>query len=504
MTMTATTMTEVTPTTVEPMTERRPSVRAQGSRTLSSIRFRLLAWFIVLLTLASAASVVVVRQIMLNRLDERIDRELVQETRELRALAAGNDPETGEPFAGRVRKIFSVYLERNIPSRNEALITFVQGDPYLRSRRVVPYRLDKDPQLIERWGNLTATERGSVATPAGRVEFLAVPIRSGAETPGVFVVAIFRDLERGETDSAIAGAAGTGVFVLLVGSLLAWRLADMILTPVQNVRKTALSISDTDFSKRIEVEGRDEISELANTFNEMLDRIESAFQAQKKFIDDASHELRTPITIVRGHIETLEDDPEDRERTIALVLDELSRMSRLVDDLLLLARSERPDLLDLDVVDVGPLTADVHAKAAALGAREWVLAETGQGRVVADRQRITQALIQLSQNAFQHTGEGGLVEIGSRSANGYVRFWVRDEGPGIQPADRERIFQRFARGRDGKRNAQGAGIGLAIVDAIAKAHHGKVELDSTPGRGSTFSLVIPIDQPPTVHEPGAE
>ena len=478
---------ETTPTTGVAMTE--------PARRLSSIRLRLLAWFIVLLTLASVGSIAVVRQVLLNRLDERIDRELVQESKELRALAGGNDPETGEPFAGRVRKIFSTYLERNIPSRNEALITFVDGEPFLRSRRVVPYRLDQDPRLQDRWGDLTQTERGRVNTPAGGVEYLAIPLRSGTDVNGVFVVAVFRDLEQGETDSAIAGAAGTGIFVLVVGSLLAWRLADMILTPVSKVQKTARSISESDLTRRIEVEGQDEISELATTFNEMLDRIEEAFSAQKKFIDDASHELRTPITIIRGHLETMESDPEDRARTIALLLDELDRMSRLVDDLLLLARSQRSDLLDLALVDVEKLTGDIHAKASGLGPREWVMADAAKGWVEADAQRLTQAVIQLAQNACQHTQEGDVIEIGSALSDGHARFWVADAGPGIAPEDQSRIFERFQQARRGRLRAQGSGLGLAIVDAIARAHHGRVELDSGLGRGATFRLVIPVDQP---------
>ena len=475
-----------TPTMAAAMTESRP---------LSSIRLRLVAWFILLLTLASVGSIVVVRQVLLNRLDERIDRELVQESKELRALAGGNDPETGEPFAGRVRKIFSTYLERNIPSRNEALITFVDGEPFLRSRRVVPYRLDQDPRLQERWGDLTQTERGRVNTPAGGVEYLAIPLRSGTDVNGVFVVAVFRDLEQGETDSAIAGAAGTGIFVLLVGSLLAWRLADMILTPVRKVQKTARSISESDLTRRIEVEGQDEISELATTFNEMLDRIEEAFSAQKKVIDDASHELRTPITIIRGHLETMESDPEDRARTIALLLDELDRMSRLVDDLLLLARSQRSDLLDLSLVDVEKLTADIHAKASGLGAREWVMVEAAKGWVEGDAQRLTQAVIQLAQNACQHTQDGDVIEIGSALSDGHAHFWVTDPGPGIAPQDQGRIFERFQQARRGRSRAEGSGLGLAIVDAIARAHHGRVELDSALGRGSTFRLLIPVDQP---------
>jgi len=473
------------------MTDQPPGVR---SGPLSSIRLRLLAWFFVLLTLAGAVSVLVVRQVLLNGMAERIDRELVQETRELRRLAGGIDPETGEPFGGRVRQVFRTFFQRNIPSRNEALITFVDGEPYLRSRRVVPYRLDKDPGLVARWAGLTQSDRGTVDTPAGAVEYLAVPVDAGAETQGVFVVAFFRDLEQSETDSAIAGAAGTGVFVLIVGSLLAWRLAEMILGPVRKVRRTARSISETDLTRRIDVEGKDEISELAATFNEMLDRLETAFTAQKRFIDDASHELRTPITVIRGHLETLEADPDDRARTIELLLDELDRMGRLVDDLVLLARSERPDLLDLDLVQVETITPEIHAKASGLGARDWVLVESGTGTVVADRQRITQAVMQLAQNAYQHTKEGDLIELGSAVSNGHARFWVRDTGPGIAPSDQERIFRRFSRAGSGRRLG-GAGLGLSIVRAIATAHHGTVKVDSRPGRGSTFEVVIPVDQP---------
>lgn len=472
----------------------------ERGRALSSIRLRLLAWFMLLLTLASVTSILVVRQVLLNRLDERIDRELVQETRELRILARGIDPATGAPFAGRVRKIFATYLERNIPSRNEALITFVNGEPFLRSRRVVPYRLDQDPRLVERWGDLTQTERGRVSTRAGDVEYLAVPLRSERAARGVFVVAMFRDLEQEETESGLIAAAATGIFVLLVGSVLAWRLADMILTPVRKVQTTALSISESDLTRRIEVEGHDEISALATTFNEMLDRIEEAFSAQKRFIDDASHELRTPITIIRGHLETIDADPDDRARTISLLLDELDRMTRLVDDLLLLARSQRSDLLDLALADVERLTVDIHAKATALGAREWVLAECAKGWVEADAHRITQAVIQLAQNASQNTSEGDVIEIGSKIADGEARFWVTDSGRGIAPEDQGRIFERFEQARHGRQRASGSGLGLAIVDAIARAHHGRVEVESALGRGSTFRLVIPLDQPEEEHD----
>lgn len=499
--MTAETMTRAeTVTTTEDVAET-PEKQGKASPWLSSIRVRLLAWFVLFLAVATAASVLVVRQILLYRLDQRIDQELVQETKELRVLARGNDPETGEPFAGRVRKIFEVYLARNIPSRNEALITFVGGEPFLRDRRVVPYRLDQDPDLVARWATATETERGEVMTPAGPVEFLAVPVASSRDADGVFVVAIFRDREAAEkTDPAIAGVAATGVIVLLIGSLLAWLLAERILRPVRKIGHTARAISESDLNRRIELEGRDEIAALAGTFNDMLDRLEDAFQSQKHFMDDVGHELRTPLTIVRGHLETIDAEPEERTKVMALVADELARMSRLVDGLSLLARAERPDFLDLSVVDVETLTRDVQTKAEAIAPRTWELAEAGRGRIVADRQRVTQALLQLAQNAAAHTAEGDPIAIGSAIKDGEARFWVSDTGPGVAAGDSARIFERFARGRAQRPKSGGAGLGLAIVGAIAQAHHGRIELESPPGHGATFRLIVPVDQPELEHQ----
>lgn len=462
---------------------------------LRSVRGRLLLWFIVLLTLATAASVLVTRQVLLNRLDRRIDQQLVQEAEELRALAsAGRDPDTGSPFGTNVQRIFAVFLENNVPSANEVMITLVNGEPYLRSRQVLPYRLDRDADLTGRWGKLTETERGAVDTPAGRVEYLGVPVLTGPGTTGVFVVAVFRDLEMGETNSAVAAVAATGGAVLLVGSLLAWLLADRIIRPVNRISRTAKSISSTDLTKRIEVRGRDEFSDLATTFNQMLDGLEEGFRAEKQFLDDVGHELRTPITVVRGHIETMGDDPEDRSRTIALVTDELDRMARFVNDLLMLARSERPDFLNLEAVDVEALTDELFVKAEAMASRRWLLEQSGHGKIEADRQRITQALLELARNATKHTAEGDTITIGSRVAAGSAEFWVKDSGPGVAHADQRRIFERFQRG-SGSRRAQGdGGLGLAIVAAIAHAHSGRVELDSEPGQGATFRLVIPTDQ----------
>ncbi len=463
------------------------------------VRSRILIWYVVLMTAAIAASVLVVRRVLTVQVDSRIDASLVQEAEELRDLARGRDPETGERFRGDVARIFEVFLSRNIPVKNEAYVTFVGGAPYLRSSPyVTPYRLDQDTALAARWGALTTSERGRIReTPAGTVDYLAVPLRGGDEVRGVFVAAFFRDLELQDNSPAMWGAVGVGLVTLLIGSLLAWRVAEGVLRPVRTITGTAQSISEGDLTRRIDVTGRDEVARLATTFNEMLDRLAEAFVTQRQFVDDAGHELRTPITVIRGHLELLEEDPQERAKSLTLVMDELDRMHRIVNDLLVLAKAQQPDFLDLKTADIEDLTKEVHAKASALAPREWRLERVGRGRVVGDRQRLTQAVMQLAQNAAQHTDEGDRISIGSAVSNGEARLWVQDSGAGISPAQQQRIFRRFARG-SGSRRSEGAGIGLAIVKAIAEAHHGRVELDSRPGEGSTFTVVIPTDQPPEV------
>lgn len=282
--------------------------------------------------------------------------------------------------------------------------------------------------------------------------------------------------------------------ILVIGSFLAWRVADRILHPVSRVTEAARGISESDLTRRIEVVGDDEIARLTQTFNEMLDRLEESFVTQRRFIDDAGHELRTPITIIQGQLETLEDNPEERRKTLEVVMDELHRMSRFVNDLLVLARAQQPDFLSLEAVEVATLTDELHAKATSLAPRRWEVDSVGRGRVVMDRQRITQAVMQLAQNAVQHTSEDDSVTLGSDVTDGVARFWVCDSGPGIPPSRQEEIFERFRRG-PGLKSSDGAGLGLSIVKAIAEAHHGDVELDSAPGSGTTFTVVIPVDDP---------
>lgn len=472
--------------------------RRRARRRISSARVRIVGWHIVLLAAVLGFVLVSMQVVLMARLDERVDRELTQEAEELRTLAEGTDPETGEPFDGDVTRILEVFLTRSIPARYETFIGYVDGEPALRSYGEPPLRLDLDERATRLWGTATEPERGVIERePVGRIEYHAVPLRIDGATEGVFLAAWFRDLEAREVREVVALAGILSAGALLLASGIVWNVTGRVLRPAKVVASTAQQISETDLARRIDVTGNDEIAEIGHTFNAMLDRLESAFVGQRAFIDDAGHELRTPITIIRGHLELLElDDPADREATIALVTDELDRMHRMVEDLLLLTKAQRPDFLVLDDVEVHDLVAEVLHKVRGLGERDWRLEGLADATVRADRQRLTQALVQLAHNAVAHTEPGERITVGShRLADGdaeVVELFVADAGRGVDPADRERIFERFARGSAGRSRGDGAGLGLALVAAIAEAHHGSVEHRPTQGGGATFALRVPI------------
>jgi len=475
---------------LSPEPRRRPDPR----RLLSGARTRVLLAFVVLLTLSTVASNLALRQILLARASERVDQALVQEIDEFRRLVRdGRNPNTGERFGGDIEALFDVFLLRNVPGEGEDIFTFVDGRPYKCSRP----ECKPNQRLLDRVMELGATgrtERGEVQTPAGEIRYLAVPVEVANRQRGEFVVAVNVGSERDEVREAVQVAAGVSLAVLLIASALAWVIAGRVLAPLRTLRSTAEEITETDLTRRIDVHGDDEIAELGTTFNAMLDRLEGAFASQRALVSDAGHELRTPITIVRGHLELLGDDPAEREETIALVTDELDRMARFVDDLLLLAKAEQADFLRPGPLDLDVLTDELYAKAQALADRDWRLAGSGAGRLTADRQRLTQAVMQLAQNAVQHTEPGDRIALGSAIRDGTARLWVADSGPGVPPGEQERIFDRFHRAGD-RRRSDGAGLGLSIVRAIAEAHGGRVELDSRSGQGATFTLIVPTAPP---------
>jgi signal transduction histidine kinase len=452
----------------------------------AGVRTRVLVSFLALLVISTAASVFVLREVLMSRIGDQVETELTRDLEPLRTLEAGN-PRTGEPWAS-TEALFDAFFARNAPPSDGLFGAYIEG----QQPRMLSSETATAAGMPSALGPLplsAAPGSGTAETDAGEAVWIAIPV-SGESA--MMVAASLTAGERDQVEDAVRLAIGVSLVVLLLASLFIWLAAGRAVAPLQALSRTAKAISETDLSGRIPVRGGDEIAELGRTFNGMLDRLEVAFAGQKDFLTDVSHELRTPITVIRGHLETLGDSPHEREEAIAVIQDELDRMSRYVDDLLLLTKAPRPDFLRLGPIDLDLFTHDIFAKARSLGDRDWRLDGTGVGIVLADEHRLTQAVMNLAANAARHTRDGDSIWIGTSMVGDEVRMWVRDEGPGIDPADRERIFERFARAQPvERRSADGAGLGLSIVRAIAEAHGGRVELDSRPGIGSTFTIVLP-------------
>ncbi|HSK28119.1 MAG TPA: ATP-binding protein [Jiangellales bacterium] len=453
----------------------------------------MLGWALLLTVAGLVVAGVSAYALQSAQVDERVDANLAQEVAEFRELAEGEDPSTGESWTS-LRELMLESLRRQVPDTNETLLALVDGRVAFVPPDPRPIALERDPAAVEELAGTLAAGYGELTSDGERVRYAAVPVRvAGDDARGVFVAAYLADRERAELVALLRTYAFAAAVTLLLVAAVGWVAAGRLLRPISLLREASQRIGENDLSQRIPVgEGDDDLTELARTYNAMLDRLQDAFAAQRRFLDDAGHELRTPVTIVRGHLELMdEEDPGDVRETRALVIDELDRMARLVDDLSTLAKSERPDFLHLDEVEVGSLTDDVLDKVRGLGERDWTLDGRGEALVRADPQRLTQALVQLAANAVAHSEPGSQIGLGSSVDGRVLRFWVRDTGTGIPADELPRIFERFHRG-DGHDRAEGSGLGLAIVQAIAEAHGGRVVVVSAPGAGATFTLELPL------------
>lgn len=470
--------------------------RARRFGVPRSARSRIVLSIVVLLALAALLAMLGIRQVLLIRVSDQVTDALEQEVRELdRLFTEGVDPATGERFAA-LDAVFDVYFRRNVPSNDEAFLSFIDGSLYRSS--VVRFPLDRLPaEQLADWETLSTTPLGEGAAAVGTYPsnlgtgyFRVTRLRLG-DSVGAFVVTILPAEELDEIQELERYGAVGALGMLLLASTGAWVITGRVLAPVRQLTATARAITRSDLARRIEVRGSDEAAEMARSFNSMLDRLEQVFKSQREFVQDASHELRDPLTICSGHLELLSDDPEERRRTVALVIDELDRMGRIVDDLQVLADSEQPDFLDPGPVDLATFSHELIAKAGALATRRWALDATAEGTIIADRYRLTEAVMNLAHNAIQHTADDDTIAIGTSLTDGEARIWVRDTGSGIQPADEARVFERFVRGKGAHLRYRGSGLGLAIVKAVTEAHGGRVELETSPGAGSTFTMVIP-------------
>ncbi|WP_281289036.1 sensor histidine kinase [Streptomyces cadmiisoli] len=287
--------------------------------------------------------------------------------------------------------------------------------------------------------------------------------------------------------------------VLAVASpAIGWILSGRALRPVRAISRTAADIQATDLSQRIRLTGpKDELREFADTVDSMLDRLDEAFRAQRRLIDDASHELRSPLAIIRADLDavlTAEESDEADRRTAARSVDRATtRMTRLVEDLLATARRNAPALADTDV-DLAVVAGEACEEFAPPAAERGLVLQrrlSSGHTVIGDHDALRRAVGNLLSNAVRLAPPGTGITVAAGRAEGWVWAAVRDRGPGIDD-DRARVFDRFwrAKGSGGGRDRH-AGLGLAIVRQIMESHGGQVRLFSRVGAGSTFVLWFP-------------
>ncbi|MGH1393326.1 MAG: ATP-binding protein [Trichormus sp.] len=484
-------------------------------------RTRILFWYAIILFLTFIVFIPAIRQALYARVDQRVNSEAREKIQIFEHLLTGKsnsdqllDEDSIEaidklkrtdnrllnpPTTKReLREFFDAFLSNQLPQDDTFLIALMDERFYKSSPRARPKEMNIDAKIVLDWAKLTQPAQGEKIIPGSEIDsilYLAQPVIINGEVMGVFVIAHTTAGERAEVLETVAVILQLTVIVVVFALVLAWFAAGKILTPLRLLTQTARKISETDLNQRLTIDGSGELAELGTTFNDMMDRLQNAFISQRDFINDAGHELRTPITIIRGHLELMGNDPQEIKETLTIVMDELERMNRFVNDLMLLAKAERPDFLYLETIDVRTFTEELFAKVKGLGDRNWQLEALARGKIVADRQRLTQAMMNLAQNATQHTKNTDKIALGSIIHRGKISLWVRDTGIGIAPADQQRIFQRFARAANSRRRSEGAGLGLSIVQAIVEAHGGKITLESQVGAGSVFTIILPLESP---------
>jgi two-component system, OmpR family, sensor kinase len=295
--------------------------------------------------------------------------------------------------------------------------------------------------------------------------------------------------EEVERTFLIAGGAAL-VAALIGGYLIAARTA----SPLRRMAATAEGIRSGDLTPRLHQEpaAAPELRALIAAFNRMLDRLDLAFSRQRRFVSDASHELRTPLTVIRGQLEVLAGDfradVEEVRRVKTVTLAEVERMEALIEELLALAQLDERSEIEMSQVDLAALLREL----AAADASGVELGELAEGHIAASSELLARVVRNLLANARRHAGDSGRVVLSATAAGGLVTVGVDDDGPGVPPAERERIFERFhrvdsARGRD----SGGSGLGLAISREVVDAHGGRIWVEDSPLGGARAAFELP-------------
>lgn len=452
----------------------------------------------------------VVPRLVENSLTDRLDDELPRASG-FAAFAMNPDFERparpGRDADGRrTSTLEETYAEFRNPDGTLVSGEFLNPDLGDRSIPDLPAVLDV---AIEK--PFTVDGAGNLAPERWRVEVFTLVDRSGVAA-GLLVVAVPMTSVDDTVSQVVRIALWTSAVTLVGLGILSWWLIGLGLRPLKKMERSAAKIAIADdLGRRVEhPPASTEIGQLGATLNHMLERLEESFLAQRatetrlrQFAADASHELRTPLTSILGYAEFYRrggDGAEQVARSMGRIEEEGGRMNRLVEDLLLLARSHEGSTLAVDDVDVTGIVGDLVDDLRVVEPNRQISFTAEPVTMPGDEHRLSQAVANLLTNARMHTPSGTPIDVIVRCVNDadgteHAEIVVVDHGPGLQPGDIEHIFDRFYRAdrsRSRSDGSGGSGLGLSITDAISRAHGGSVTASATPGGGATFTISLPV------------
>jgi two-component system OmpR family sensor kinase len=500
---------------------------ASPRRRLAAIglRWRLAGWVAVVMLICTGITFVVVYRGTGTQLRRQIDQEIAGDASELsRAVSTSDDSSPrgvaraatryihAQPFSASSTLLFTIVpgagtitnnpevFARSTPDNGESGV--IQAQENRLAQQLVSVRDGYSTLRLPDVGDLRLLKHTVSIPVENRLEIGRKIAGAAADGGNRVIVGVGEPLLTvAHAQRGVARAFILAGILTLVGALLAaLAIGTRVSRPLRRMAVVAAQVDAGDLHPRIhDLDGEGgEVRVLADAFNHMLDRLTDAFAGQRAFVADASHELRTPLTVIGGQLEVLSAQPhppiEEVRRVERLVRAEIARMSRLVDDLLLLAKAEQTQFLRMQPIDLPVYVQELWDGMSLLADRRLRLGPVPAGTLTADPDRLAQALRNLLSNAIAHTAPGeGLVRLEvERDGADHLRFVVEDDGPGIPADQRERVFDRFHRtdaARD--RASGGTGLGLAIVRAIAEAHGGRVAVGHRPERGTRIELELP-------------
>jgi heavy metal sensor kinase len=458
---------------------------------IRSIKFRFTIWYLVVLAILLIAVSAGVYFYLSRSLYRNLDNSLVLRSTQLRSIQDILESIRQGEFQEQLGEIVILY--------------FYSGDQLVEvSPRGLSIPVD-DETVSQAIGG-TSSFATMETTEGERLRLLAVPIIINILGPpsGIQPAALVIARSTRQIDNAIARLVRTFIVAVPLGLALAAAggifLARRALKPVDDITQTAQEIEESDLSRRINVNTKDELGRLAATLNAMIGRLERAFQRQKQFTSDASHELRAPLAVIEAESSLAlqkERPPNDYRQSLETISKEAKQMSSLIDQMLILARADAgKEQWDFTQVDLGKLINDISADIEILCQEKGLsfqLGHTENLMVQGDEAGLRELFMNLLDNAVRYTPSPGTVSVSLRREGQMAVVAITDTGVGIPAEDMPLIFERFYRvDKSRSRTEGGSGLGLAISQHIAEAHGGKIEVESKVGAGSTFSLWLPL------------